>query len=238
MLPKWLISVALTACAFGGCATTETAVAPLGFGPLAKAEQTAQERLASHGQDIDTKKPRRRLSPSDPPSIASGDLQNKVDKPANVFVAESPAPAASVATAQFPATPSKLADWLGLWHGKDTTRYLIPSFPPQPMDDPNARIRVESSGSQQVSFILIDSTNEKDLCSLSAHVEANQAKFDPGQPCFGNEEDSSNLSVHLKSGTGTLSDTALVVDLTLDAEVQSEQFQANGSVEYHFEGKR
>ena len=106
------------------------------------------------------------------------------------------------------------------------------------MDDPNARIRVESSSSQQVSFILIDSGTEKDLCSLSAHIEANQAKVDPGQPCFGSDDDSINLSVRVKSGFCTLRDSSLIVDLTLDAEVQSEQFQASGAVEYHFEGKR
>lgn len=228
-------AVIVLSCFVWGCASTETAVAPLGFGPLAKAEQAGQEQLNSQQQEPREKKPSRHKLPSDTPSPSLGESQ--VTDNATVAV-ESAAPAIPSGTAQAPATPTQLADWLGLWHGKDTTRYQIPSFPAQPMDDPNARIRVESSSSQQINLILIDSSTEKDLCSLLAHLEANQAKIDPGQPCFSNEDDSTNLSVRVKYGTGTLHDASLVVDLTLDAEVQSEQFQANGTVEYHFEGKR
>jgi hypothetical protein len=168
--------------------------------------------------------------------MSYSNTQSNIDVP--VKKTEPASPVASGTVTQAPPAPTKLSDWLGLWHGKDTTRYQIPSFPPQPMDDPNARIRVESSSSQQISLILIDSSTEKDLCSLSAHVESNLAKIEPGQACFGNEDDAMNLSVNVKTGTGTLRDSMLVVDLTLEATVQSEQFQANGTVDYHFEGKR
>ena len=106
------------------------------------------------------------------------------------------------------------------------------------MDDPNAKIRIESSHSQQIKLILIDSSSDKDLCTLSAQIESNLAKIDPGQPCFGTEDDSGNMSVKVKSGLAALRDATLTLDLTLDADVQSEQFQTNGTVEYHFEGKR
>jgi hypothetical protein len=221
-----------------GCTTTEKAIAPLGFGPLAQAEEVAQQRNASEQQAVDKNKTNSHQAPPGLPFVSSGESRIAIDTTAKVTSETSPATAASIGKPEAPIAPKTLADWLGLWHGKDTTHYQIPSFPSEPMDDPKARIRVESSSSQQVAFILIDSSNEKDICALSAHLEATQAKIDPGQPCFGGDDDSNNLSIRVKSGVGTLRDAALVVELLLDAEVQSEQFQANGTVEYHFEGKR
>ncbi len=233
MCPRTILFVSFL---FSGCTGTEKAIAPLGFGPLAQAEEAEQKRLAAQRQEIDYKKPSRDQVKSDFPSKSFGSTQVNVDVP--VKKAEPASPAASSAIAQAPPTPTKLPDWLGLWHGKDTTRYQIPSFPPQPMDDPNARIRVESPSNQQISLILIDTSTGNDICALSAHVESNLAKVEPGQDCFGNEDDSMNLSVHIRTGTATLRDSTLVVDLILEATVQSEQFQANGTVDYHFEGKR
>jgi hypothetical protein len=106
------------------------------------------------------------------------------------------------------------------------------------MDDTNARIRVESSLGQQVKLVLIDSSNEKDLCTLTAQIDGIHAKVEPGQPCFSTEDEEGGLSVHVKTGLGTLRDSTLTLDLTLDAKVQSEQFQDSGTVEYHFDGKR
>jgi hypothetical protein len=60
----------------------------------------------------------------------------------------------------------------------------------------------------------------------------------PGQPCFGSEDESVDLSVHVKSGTAKLTNTELSVDISLEAEVKAEQVQATGMVEYHFDGKK
>jgi len=228
----------LIGCLSFGYTSTEKAIAPLGFGPLAKAEEADQERLASQRQQIDRSKPARGAAANDFSTQSFSAPPLAVEKPNKAAAAEPPAPSAAASANPTPAAPSKVTDWLGLWRGKDTTRYQIPSFPPQPMDDPTAKIRVESSRSQQIKLILIDSTNDKDICGLTAQLESNQAKIDPGQPCFGSEDDSSNLSIHVKSGLATLREATLVLDLALDADVQSEQFQANGTVEYHFEGKR
>ncbi len=221
-----------------GCTSTQKAISPLGFGPLAQAEVAALERQASQRQEVDYKKPSRTQAKAEETSPWVSRTQVPFDAPAKVVSAEPPAAVASGTAPQTPPTPTKLADWLGLWRGKDTTRYQIPSFPPKPMDDPNAKIRVESSASQQINLILIDTSTEKDICSLSAHIESNLAKIEPGQACFGNEDDAMNLAVHLRTGTATLRDSTLVLELSLEATVQSEQFQANGTVDYHFEGKR
>ena len=236
--PMHLRAILFSASLVWGCTSTEKVIAPLGFGPLAKAEEIDQERLASQRQEVDYKKPSRAQAKSDMPSMSVSKTQVTFDAPTKVFSAEPATPVASSTGPLAPPTPTKLSDWLGLWHGKDTTRYQIPSFPPQPMDDPNAKIRVESPSSQQINLILIDTSTEKDICSLSAHIESNLAKIEPGQACFGSEDDAMNLSVNLRTGTATLRDSLLVVDLTLEANVQSEQFQANGTVDYHFEGKR
>jgi hypothetical protein len=132
----------------------------------------------------------------------------------------------------------KEADWVGLWRGKDTTRFLLETFPSEPMTDDKARIRIESANSHGISLVLIDSSTDRDLCSLSATLQADQAHIAPGQPCFGSEDESVDLSVHVKSGTAKLTNAELSVDISLEAELKAEQLQASGMVEYHFDGKQ
>jgi hypothetical protein len=139
-------------------------------------------------------------------------------------------------TAENTAPRGNPADWLGLWHGKDTTRFQLPSFPSEPMTDDNARIRVEAGEGQEIRLVLIDSSNESDLCSLSAQVQNQDAQIAPGQPCFGNEDESVDLDVEVRSGSAKLDHGKLIVQVLLDAEIKSEQLQAHGSIDYHFDG--
>jgi hypothetical protein len=139
-------------------------------------------------------------------------------------------------TAESASPHGNPADWLGLWHGKDATRFQLPSFPSEPMTDDNARIRVEAGEGPEIRLVLIDSSNESDLCSLSAQVQNQEARIAPGQPCFGNEDESVDLEVEVRNGSAKLDHGKLVVQLYLDAEIKSEQLQAHGSIDYHFEG--
>ena len=132
----------------------------------------------------------------------------------------------------------KQADWVGLWRGKDTTHFLLETFPSEPMHDDEARIRIEPASSQAITLVLIDSSNDRDLCSLSATLQTNQAHIAPGQPCFGSEDESVDLAVHVKSGTAKLINAELSVDIGLEAELKAEQLQASGMVDYHFDGKQ
>ena len=216
-----------------GCSSAEKAVVPLGFGPLAKAEQAKSRTLRQESTDSKQHARASRFEAARQPNAPI-----PLEKTTHTSTFDSPSPAAPVGSGSPIALASKVSDWLGLWRGKDTTRYLIPSLPSQPMDDTNARIRVESTRNSQLKLILVDSSNEKDLCTLTAQLEGNTAKVDPGQPCFGAEEDDGNLSVRVRTGLGTLRDSTLTLDLTLDADVQTEQFRDTGTVEYHFEGKR
>jgi hypothetical protein len=104
------------------------------------------------------------------------------------------------------------------------------------MLDDNARVRVEAGGTQEIRLVLIDSSNESDLCSLSAELQGAEAQVAPGQPCFGNEDESMDLDVQVKQGKAKLDKSALSVDLSMDAVIKSDQGQTRGAVEYHFEG--
>ena len=55
-------------CFVWGCTSTEKTVAPLGFGPLAQAEEAAQARSLNQLAVLDAKKRGRRQPPSDVPS--------------------------------------------------------------------------------------------------------------------------------------------------------------------------
>ena len=214
--------------------STEKPVSPLGFGPLAIAERTASTDADVQREALKDYTGSKREAPAEPARISSS-VTEHISRP---LALERPLPATSANVAPGSVPPPRPTDWLGMFRGKDTTRYQIPNFPSQPMDDPNARIRVEAFQGQQIKFILVDSSNDKDLCTLAATLDGIHAKVDPGQPCFGTEDDEGSLTVRVKSGLGLLQDSTLTLDLTLDANIQSEQFQADGSVEYHFEGKK
>jgi hypothetical protein len=107
------------------------------------------------------------------------------------------------------------------------------------MTDDQARVRVDATGNgTEIKLILIDSSNDQDLCTLAAKLlPPNQAEIASGQPCFGSEDDSFELAVHVRSGIAKLQDAALSINITLDADVTSDQLQAHGSVEYQFDGR-
>jgi hypothetical protein len=221
-----------------GCTSTESAIAPLGFGPLAKAELAERKHNDSRAP-LPEKSKRLRLSQNAKPRPALASAAPQVSSTggaSNTLVA----PSLRQSTNNEAPTVSepKRADWVGLWRGKDTTHFLLETFPSEPMIDDQARIRVEPANSQAITLVLIDSSNDRDLCSLSATLQANQAHIAPGQPCFGSEDESVDLSVHVKSGTATLANAELSVDVSLEAEVKAEQLQASGTVEYHFDGKQ
>ena len=237
MKPWYAIGVGAIGAIFFCCASTESVIAPLGFGPLAKAELA--EREFSNAQAKPPEKPKpRRAAKSSPWPYSSTNMSAHAASSDKSTSHDAGAADASVFAVMDASVPTKVSDWLGLWRGKDTTQFQIPSFPPEPMVDEKARIRVEPSGSKDIKFVLIDSSTDHDLCSLVAKLEFNQAKIDPGQPCFGSEDESASLSIRVRTGSATLVEARLTVEIALDAEIQSDQYQMTGSVQYHFEGKQ
>jgi|GEM_PF-2769370 len=216
------------------CTTTEPAVAPLGFGPLAKAEIAERERRAQQAPPPMTKRGEQQAR-APVPSVSAAP-QTPVKAEPSTPVEPPPSRSSATADASVDAVP-KASDWVGLWRGKDTTRFRIPTFPTEPMTDDRARIRVELVSTQEIRFVLIDSSNDQDLCSLPAKlVSSKEATITSDQPCFGTEDESFELAVHVRSGAAKLQNETLSLDMVLDAQVTSDQLQSTGTVEYHFEG--
>jgi hypothetical protein len=232
------ISTVATSVLLFGCTSTESAVAPLGYGPLARAELAGQEHNGSRSRSTEKAK-RARASQNAKPHPASASGTPKVSATGGASnTPVDPDSRRSTNNEEPNLSAPKEADWVGLWRGKDTTRFLLETFPAEPMTDDQARIRVEPANSQAITLVLIDSSSDRDLCTLSATLQANQARIAPGQPCFGSEDESVDLSVHVKSGSAKLTNAVLSVDISLEAEVKAEQLQASGTVEYHFDGKQ
>lgn len=241
------ISTVITSVLLSGCTSTESAIAPLGYGPLAKAELAEREHAGSRS-GLTEKAKRIRLSKnakSRPPSTSGtqqvsskGGANNDAPEWSKDHTPNDSTSRKSTNDEEPTVSAPKEADWVGLWRGKDTTHFLLETFPAEPMTDDQARIRVEPANSQAITLVLIDSSNDRDLCSLSATLQGNQAHIAPGQPCFGSEDENVDLSVHVKSGTAQLTNAVLSVDISLEAEVKAEQLQASGMVEYHFDGKQ
>ncbi len=138
--------------------------------------------------------------------------------------------------AKTPTNPASIEAWLGLYRGNDTTTFLMPDQPDRRFDDPKAKIRVESTASNQLSFALIDSSNGKDICKLSASILGESATIDPGQSCFLDPDES--MTVKGRPGKATRKDRRLVLDLVLDTTMVTEEGEVRGSIEYHFDGER
>jgi hypothetical protein len=152
----------------------------------------------------------------------------RVDAGAESIEGTAPKPAATAATT--------LDEWLGLYRGNDTTVFLTAEQPERRFDDPKAKIRVERGGKDHLDFTLIDSSNDKDMCHLSATFAGDTATIEPGQACFLDPEES--MTVKSRPGKATYANRRLLVDLVLDTVLETELGPSSGTIEYHFDGRR
>lgn len=213
-----------------GCKSAEPATSPLGFGPLGKAELADETPHASSMRSTVHRGGRPTPSVSTAPT-ASGEPV--------VAVPEPPASAASAGVAAAASAQGHGGDaWAGLWQGHDVTQFDVPPFPAEPMKDDRARIRVETLDERSLQLVLIDSSNESDLCTLSAKLVENEARVSPGQSCFGSDNDAFELVARVRTGVARLERAMLTFEMVLDAELQAEQGDTNGNIHYRFEGER
>jgi hypothetical protein len=223
-----------------GCTTAEPGLLPLGFGPRATAEQALGKRRESPQAHVEAPAIDESAQEANAPPIDT--VRDAAPPPANPTVAVESTGSAAVPEVSAPPNasvpPAAVSDWVGLWHGQDTTRFHLSGYPDQPMQDNDAKIRVAASGTDQIEFTLIDSSNDRDLCSLTASVAASEAHIEAGQSCFGTDDDSAPLSAQVKTGLATLRQGELAVELNLDATVESGDFTTTGSIDYHFTGRR
>jgi hypothetical protein len=220
-----------------GCTRAEPSLVPLGHGPLSLAEQ---EREAGRSRE----EPRRaaRVAPtptpeSDPFTVITSSkedtLRNK-SEPTDAGTAPDAQPPSTDAASK--AATTSLEAWFGLYRGRDTTVFVMPEQSDRRFDDSKAKIRVESTARNQLTFALIDSSNEKDICKLMASVEGDTATINAGQSCFLDPDE--DMSVKSRPGKATHQARHLTFDLVLDTVMTTEFGDARGSIEYHFDGDR
>jgi len=222
-----------------GCSSPPPSLLPLGLGPLSLVERaSATETLPGRthvklGDNEVTSSPPEPETESGPTSDGSGGRDARDAKPN-----PSPSSDAKITAADPKATSSSGSNdaWLGLYRGHDTTTFLVPEQPERRFDDSKAKIRVDSATGNRLRLALIDSSNEKDICILSASLPGDVATIESGQSCF--LEPDEDMTVKSRPGTAKRRDRHLTVDLVLDTLMETEVGEMHGSIEYHFEGDR
>jgi hypothetical protein len=228
-----------------GCTHSEPSLIPLGYGPLARAERRA---LATS--------PR-----SSTPTADRGANRAHAIKPEGVGAQHSTTvsgsrtntvPDATAGKSEVPPTPAaanssgrtgppdnsapRLEDWVGTYLGDDVTVFKTDGQSERRFEDPKARIRVERRRNSGIDLVLVDSSNQQDMCALSAEVEGDTAIIAPGQSCFLESED--EISAKSRPGKAVRSDKHLTLDLNLDTVMVNDEEPVTGSIEYHFDGRR
>jgi hypothetical protein len=150
--------------------------------------------------------------------------------------AQPPEVIAAAGAANTPAAESRVDEWLGVYRGDDSTIFKMPDQPERRFDDAKASITVEAATGSKLSFHLVDSSNGKDICSLSATVEGSMANIEAGQPCFLDSDE--GMSVKSRPGKATRRHRRLIFDLVLDTSMETEAGTVEGSIVYHFDGQR
>ena len=206
---------------------------PLGLGPMALAEQTARTKAPSKTaneseKDTTTETTFTRSDSSAKPEPSAA--------PSSSVKAELTNDAKPSVDAGVGGSKSTLEQWLGVYQGHDVTRYVMAGQPDRSYDDSKAKIRIERSSEDTLSFVFVDSSNGQDLCSLHGEVAGNEAKLPAGQRCFIDPDE--NMNVSSRPGLAKRNGNKLTLDVIIDTTFELEDSQAEGRIEYEFEGTK
>jgi hypothetical protein len=124
--------------------------------------------------------------------------------------------------------------WAGEYVGSDLQVTRIQGRPDIRQPDDKARTRVEEKGSGRIALVIVNSLNGDTICSLNASTQGASASIDKGQNCFSAEE----VDVTVESGSAELKGDHLVFDVKASLEGAVGDDKIEGSVDYHFDGKR
>ncbi len=226
-------------CAFLGGMTLSTACAPrpssapLGLGPLAVAEQSAESSAES-----------RRLSAPRPAAVTDVKGESVTKAPAPDDEKKAAASEASTQAADEPdeeaetgLAPGTVPTLEGLYAGDDTAIFRLTGFPEREQKDDKAKIRIEADSRSVVRITLINSEDGSDLCELTARVEGNAALLESPQPCFSSDDEGA-LQAELTSGRAVVSGDRLSMQAegTLSATLADQEL--DGTLTYSFKGDR
>ena len=137
-----------------------------------------------------------------------------------------------------PESTLEASTFVGDYKGEDVSTYKLGGMPEREERDPSARITVKNPGDKKLDVVLVDSSNGKDICTLSATMGALGATITPGQKCFEQTGSDASATATIRTGTATVDKRRLIVDLELDFEMHVPDQDAKGTLVYHFDGTR
>ncbi len=238
-----LVGISVSLLIAQSCAGPLPSTAPLGLGPLAKAEAVEREKreaereaaLASGDAGADAAGPKAPGAASGTASGAGG-----ADPGAGSDAgAATAAAAAEAGTDTSDKAPAAKAVFAGVYVGEDTSLFKLSGLPDRSEADSNAKTRVEDRADGNVNIIPVDSSNGKDICTLEAVVKDKTKKLfeiKRGQSCF--EPEQGGMSGTIRKGSAKFDGDKLTFDVVLALEINTPSTQLTGTLEYHFEGTR
>jgi hypothetical protein len=132
------------------------------------------------------------------------------------------------------ASTDAAVKWAGTYVGSDVQTTRLSGKPELRVPDDKARTRVDEKGSGRIALVIVNSQNGDTICSLNASTQGASATLDRNQNCFSTEE----LDVTVQSGSAELKGDRLIMDVKASVEGVVGDDKVEGSVDYHFDGKR
>jgi hypothetical protein len=217
------------------CATHPSSV-PLGWGPIAANMKT--DPVVAHASKP---KPAARNELAAAPESTEEDSDEEVTvTPAETTTekAEPTEPSRHEAPKSNPNAPLTAAAFAGNYTGEDVSTYRLEGLPERSDRDPNAKINAHSDDEHTASFVLVDSSNGKDICTLTGKTKGNVATLTAGQKCFEQDEGEESATGTLTTGSVTIEDTKLTMDVDFDFKMTVTDRDFSGTLGYHFSGTR
>jgi hypothetical protein len=216
------------------CVSPRPSAEPLGWGPLPPGAASASHRPKSRTAARSETKARAGNEPTRAPDAGGAAPEKTAAAPSG---SAAPSPPPSKPGAPQPSSAA-VAEFVGDYLGEDVATYRISGLPDRTERDPKARITVKESSGNELSFVLVDSSNGKDICTLSGSLKESSVTIAAGQKCFEQSEGEASAAATVKKGSARFEKKRLVLELDLDFEMSSGGRKLSGSLDYEFDGKR
>jgi hypothetical protein len=234
--PRVSLFVLVAAVAATHCTTPRPSAEPLGWGPLPRGAFTAappaKARTATGAEPTGHSR-KEEAKAFDAGGSGTEKIAAVPSAPASATAEKEPSPKAP------PPSSAAVKEFIGEYAGEDVATYRISGLPDRTERDPKARISVKTGDKSDVLlFVLIDSSNGKEICSLSGSMNDAAVAIDAGQKCFEQNEAEASTGATVTKGKATFDKKRLSFQLDLDFEMNVEGRKLSGTLEYHFDGKR
>jgi len=231
------VLVALVACV--SCAAHRPSKEPLGWGPIAPGMRTDPPPLAHQTSPGNKGEP-----PGERREETATEAADAGGRSGEAVAEERPKEAPPAPGERGPSAPEgtqaavTAKAFAGDYAGEDVSTYHLEGIPERVDRDPNAKITARSEDEHAASFVLIDSSNGKEICTLSASTTGNVATLKPGERCFEQSEGEQTASAVVRSGTVTADREKLTMDVDFAFTMSLGDRDFEGTLQYHFEGTR